>query len=103
MEKEALGTLIEVEKEIHERIEGEKRKAMEMLKTLRNQSLEGLEEEEEALKAFAGKAITDAAANAENEALEIVQHAHAEADRLRVVSEDLLQAAVRKVIDRILP
>jgi vacuolar-type H+-ATPase subunit H len=103
MEKEALETLIEVEKEIHERIELEKRKAMEMVKTVRNQTLESLVKEEEELKASAGKAVADAAENAEKEAFEIVQHAHAEADRLRNISDDLLQSAVRKVIGKILP
>jgi vacuolar-type H+-ATPase subunit H len=103
MEKEGLGTLIEVEREIHERIEREKKKAAEWLETVRNQSLESLMKEEEELKASIEKAMADAVVAAEREALEIVQHAQAEAERLRGISEDLLQVVVRKHIVRILP
>jgi vacuolar-type H+-ATPase subunit H len=103
MENEGLGTLIEVEREIHERIEREKKKAVEWLETVRNQSLESLMKEEEELKASIEKAMADAAVAAEREALEIVQHARAEAERLRGITEDLLQVVVRKHIVRILP
>jgi len=103
MEKEGLGTLIGVEREIHERIEREKKKAGEWLETVRNQSLEGLMKEEEELKASLGRALCDAVVHAEREALEIVKHAQAEAERLKGISEDLLQVVVRKHIVRILP
>ncbi len=103
MEKEGLGTLIEVEREIHERIEREKKKAEEWLETVRKQCLEGLMKEEEELKASLERAMADTAVAAEREALEIVEHAQAEADRLRGISRDLLQVIVMKHVVRILP
>lgn len=103
MEKDILSRVIEVEKEIQERLISERRKAAEWLEKVKREAEEEVLKEDENLKMTCEKMIGDAEARAEKEAAEITGDAASQAGLLSVMSDETLEKIVMKHISSILP
>ena len=103
MEKDILGGVIEVEKEIQERLKNEKKKSQEWLENEKRDAEKQLPLEETALKEAFQKAVEDAKLNAEHKASEVVNKAHADAEMLKGIRDETLKKIVSRHLHRILP
>lgn len=103
MEKDILGKVIEVEKEIQERLRLEKSKSKEWLEGVKREVEEEIAREEERLKGTYNKAVEDARADAEKNASEIFRDAATLAERCHQISDETLKQIIMRHIITILP
>lgn len=103
MEKDILSKVIEVEKEIQERLREEKNKAHEWLEGVRKEIERDVSLQEEQLRDSYIKGKEDAKAEAEREAARIVEDAAALAERYRRISDEALEKIVMRHVLKILP
>jgi len=103
MKEDILRAIIEVEKEIRERIEDEKKKAREEVERFKKEQEREMELEERRLNELIDKAIDDARVDAEREAKRIVDNELMNARRLESFSDDELKAIIARHIRMILP
>ena len=103
MEKDILSKVIEVEKEIQERLREEKNKAHEWLEGVREEIEKGLSLQEEQLRESYTRGKEGAKAEAEREAARIVQDAAILAERYRRISDAALEKIVKRHVVKILP
>jgi vacuolar-type H+-ATPase subunit H len=103
MDKDLLGEVIVVEKEIQKCIELEKVKSREWLEQTRKEFEEEVEREEKNLQESLRQAMEQAAKDAGAKAFDIVRQAELSAGRLAAVKNDTLSRIVEKHVRTILP
>ena len=103
MEKDILSKVIEVEKEIQERLRDEKNKAHEWLEAAKKEIERDISLQEEQLRESYTKDREEAKAEAEREAARIVQDASTLAERYRRISDETLEKIVKRHMLKILP
>lgn len=103
MEKDILSRVIEVEREIQEKLREEKSKAMAWLEEVKKEAEEEIAREEERLKEYYEKTAADADAYAGKQAAELLRDSALEAERLAGISDETLTGMVLKYIPGILP
>jgi vacuolar-type H+-ATPase subunit H len=103
MEKDILSKVIEVEKEIQERLRDEKKKAHEWLEGVKKEIEKDISLQEEQLRDSYTRGREDAKAEAEREAARIVKDADALAERYRRMNDETLQEIVMRHLVKILP
>ena len=103
METDILNAVIQAEREIQQKLEGEQKKAREWLQSVRTETDQALLAEEARLKALLEEAVTDAKAQAERRAEELVASAVRTAKALGAMSEEALRGLVERALIRILP
>jgi vacuolar-type H+-ATPase subunit H len=103
MDKDLLGEVIVVEKEIQKCIELEKVKSREWLEQTRKEFEEEVEREEKNLRESLRQAMEQAAKDAGARAFDIVRQAERTAGRLTAVKNDTLLRIVEKHVRTILP
>ncbi|MCL4457020.1 MAG: hypothetical protein M1147_07915 [Nitrospirae bacterium] len=103
MERDVLNEVIDVERDIRERLLAEKKKAGEWVDEVKKKAEKEILLEEERIKKLFEQAIKDARLNAEKKAHEIIADANEKAERLAAISDEFLIKTIRKHIIRILP
>jgi len=103
MEKDILSKVIEVEREIQERLREEKSKSLEWVERAKKEVEEELAREEEGLKEYCRKTVDDTGAAAEKEAAELLRGSACQAGRLAAISDDVLTGMVLRYIQGIVP
>ncbi len=103
MEKDILSRVIEVEREIQEKLREEKRRTLEWIGEVKKEAEEQLAKEEERVKEFFRKTVDDTGAAAEREAAELLRDSALQGERLAGLGDDALTGVVLKYIWRIVP
>ena len=103
MDKDVLGTILEVEQEIQERIVAEQREAWTMLEGLRQELDAEVEREVERLASVRRSAESAARAKAEEQAALIARRAAVEAERLAGLDDGELERCILRHLVRIMP
>ncbi len=103
MEDDILSKIVEVEKEIQERLEIEKNKAHEWLEKVKKDAEKELITVEKELNESLNQELQDAKQHAEKKASEILLDAQTKAERLEKLSDEILKTVILKHIIRILP
>jgi vacuolar-type H+-ATPase subunit H len=103
MKEDVLDAVVEVEKEIAGNLAHAKSSTAEFLGELRSDSEKEILREEKHLQFALDKAISEAVANSEKKASQILQDADAYANTLATLSDDVLKGIIRKHIAGILP
>ena len=103
MEKDVLGAILEVEREIQERLVAEQSGAWTMLEGLRQELDAETGREEERLTTVRRNAESAARAEAEKQAALIAHRAAAEADRLAGLDDGALERCIMRHLVRIMP
>ena len=103
MEKDILSRVIEVEKEIQEKLREEKGKSLEWLEGVKREAEEELAREEERLREYYQKTLDDTGAVAEKQAAELLRDSVLQAERLSGISDEILGRILLKYLPRILP
>jgi vacuolar-type H+-ATPase subunit H len=103
MENGTLSRIIEVEKELQERFESEKKRSQEWLERVRRESEKELKAEEERAEELLAKSVNDARIRAERKASEIIDNARKKAWYLKSLNDDNLKAILVRHINKILP
>jgi vacuolar-type H+-ATPase subunit H len=102
-EKDILGEVIEVEREIQERLKAEKEKASKWLEEEKRKDKEREEEERKRLDEALRRDISDAEAEARRKADDVLENAEKLAERLGALGDEALGPLVLRHIERILP
>lgn len=103
MEDDILAKVVEVEKEIQERIEIEKEKSRQWLDNVRKDTDKKLADTEAGLAESLEKAVMDARNNAENRASALLKDAGKLAEKFRGLSDETLTSIIIKHMSSILP
>ncbi|HXX81802.1 MAG TPA: hypothetical protein VEI46_09645 [Thermodesulfovibrionales bacterium] len=103
MEKDILSKVIEVEKEIQERLREEKNKAHAWLEGVKTEIEKDISLQEEQLRESYTRGREDAKAEAERKAAKIVKDAASLAERYRQISDETLEKIVKRHMVKILP
>jgi vacuolar-type H+-ATPase subunit H len=103
MKDEILSAVVEVEKEIVEKIAGEKKRTTEHLKQLREETEREISVEEERLRHALERSVSEACVKAKIKASRILEEAESDAAALTRISDEALKDILRKHIVRILP
>lgn len=103
MKDDVLGAVIEAEKEIAGNLAHEKSSAAEFLGKLKSDSEKEIRREEKHLQFALDKAVSEAVANSEKKASQILQDADVYANTLATLCDDVLKVIIRKHIAGILP
>jgi vacuolar-type H+-ATPase subunit H len=103
MEKDILTKVIEVEKEIQEKLREEKSKAHEWLEGVKKEIEKDISLQEEQLRELYTRGREDAKAEAEREAARVVQDAATLAERYRRIGDETLEKIVKRHVVKILP
>lgn len=103
MEKDILSRVIEVEKEIQERLRAEKERSVEWLEKVKREAEEAVASDEERLKESFENAKVCSAAGADRKAAEILRKAAEEEERISAISDETLGRIIMKHLALILP
>jgi len=103
MERDILGSVIEIEEEIKSRLEAERKKAEEWLGKIKKDTEEEAGRQEDSLQEAFQAALETERENAGKRASEILDHAKARAERLENLHDEILRGIISKYIIRILP
>lgn len=103
MKKSILNEVIEVERDIQERLMVEKKKASEWVDEVKKKAEKDILSEEERIKKLFEQAIKNARLDAEKEEQEIIADANEKAMRLAAIDDEFLIKIVKKHIIGILP
>lgn len=103
MEKDILSKVLEVEREIQERLREEKSRSLEWSEGVRKEVEEELAREEKVLKDCYRKVLDDARLAAEKEAAELLRDSALQSERLTAIGDDALTGIVLKYVRRIVP
>ena len=103
MDDDILSQVVEVEKEVQQRIEIEKKMSQEWLENVKKEAEEKVLIEEKELKKNVTDSISIARLNAEKKAEAIISDANVEAERIEKLDDDILKNIIIKPIIRILP
>ena len=103
MEKDILSKVIEVEREIQEKLRGEKSRSLEWIERARKEAKEELAAEEERLREYYEKAMDTIGAEAGKQADEVLRNSAVQAERLSGISDDTLRRILLRYLPGILP
>ncbi len=103
MDDDILSQVVEVEKEVQNRIEIEKKMSQEWLENAKREAEEKVLIEEKELKKNINDSISKARLNAGEKAEAIIRDANIEAERLEKLGDDILKNIILKHIIKILP
>ncbi len=103
MEEDILGRVIEVEKEVQQKFEIEKKMSQEWLENVKKDAEKKVLAEEKDLKEAFHEAIKKAKLDAEKKAADIIKDADEEAERLKGLGDEILKKVILSHIYRILP
>lgn len=103
MEKDILTAIVEVEKEIRERLAAERSSAEARLEQLRRDGEEEVSREEERLKIELHNRLAAAKAEVEKRAAVLVGDASAQAEKLAGLDEETLRRHIMRHLTRIAP
>ena len=103
MDDHILSQVVEVEKEVQQRIEIEKKKSQEWLVNAKSEEDEKVLLEEKKLEKSVNESISKARVNAQKKAEAIINDAHIEAERLGKLGDDILKKIILKHFIKILP
>jgi vacuolar-type H+-ATPase subunit H len=103
MGNDILHEVIAVETEIQRNIEIEKKKTNEWIEKVKRDAEDEIGLEEERIKESVAQALSDAKADAERKAAEIIEKAVARAEILKGFDSESLREIIMKRIVRILP
>ena len=98
MATDLLGTIIEVERQIHEQLAAERRSAGEKLERLREELRHEEEQDAELLAASRERAVAAARRVAQEQAAMLVRHATARAEQLERLGDEVLESYLRKFL-----
>jgi vacuolar-type H+-ATPase subunit H len=103
MDDDILSKVVEVEKEVQQRIKIEEKMSQEWLENAKSEAEEKVLIEEKELKRNVHESIGKARLNAEIKAEAITRDANSEAKRLEKLDDDTLKKIISKHIIKILP
>ena len=103
MEKDILSRVIEVEKEIQERLRTEKERSVEWLEKVKREAEEAVAGDEERLRESFEDAKACSVADADKKAAEIMRKAAEEEKRISAISDGTLGRIIMKHLALILP
>lgn len=103
MEKDILTKVIEVEKEIQDTLDGEKRRSEEWVEKVRMEIEEEVIKEDEDLKKSFKETEGIVMAEIKNKSSEILEGASRQAERLSKISDEDLNEIIKRYIMSILP
>ncbi|RJQ47039.1 MAG: hypothetical protein C4538_05720 [Nitrospiraceae bacterium] len=103
MERDIIGSVIEVEEEIRKKLEAEEKKAREWLEQVRNDAEQEIKREETSIQQDFAETIQNEKAAAEKEASETLKGVKDKAGRLDVLTDTVLNEIISRHIIMILP
>jgi vacuolar-type H+-ATPase subunit H len=103
MKDDVLSKVVEVEKEIRNRIQIETGKAREWLDKIRSQCDEKISQEETEKSTSLDKTLKDASAEAEKKASAILTGVQDKAEKIEALNDDVLKKIIKRHITGILP
>jgi vacuolar-type H+-ATPase subunit H len=103
MEKDVLSTIIEIEKEIEERLDGERRKAVQWLDSAKKEIEVELAANVRELKDSLLESVDIARENAEKQASAILSEAAKQSRLLSEIGDETLKRIITEHLCRILP
>jgi len=103
MDDDILSKVVEVEKEVRQKIDIEKKMSGEWLENIKKEAAQKILAEEEALEKTFSSAIKKAKADAAGKTAAIINNADREAERLKGLSDNILKKAILEHISKILP
>lgn len=103
MEKNILSKVVEVEREIQQRIEAEEINAKEWIEKVKKEVGDGIAREEAGLKEAFNIALKEARTVAERKASEIMSEVFSLEERLKAISDETLKEIIMRHITNILP
>ncbi len=103
MEEDILGKVVEIEKEIHQRLETEKEKSAEWLAKAREDVEKEVNKTKEDLKGSLDAAIKEARAVSGEKASQIIEDAKLSAEKLEGLGSEKLREIILRHISTILP
>ncbi|MCK5506578.1 MAG: hypothetical protein KAJ10_15550 [Thermodesulfovibrionia bacterium] len=103
MDDDILSKVVEVEKEVQQRIGIEKNMSREWLENVKRDAEEKILREEKALKTALDEAISKTNINSGKKAIEIIKDANTEAEKLERLGNDILKKIIMKHTFMILP
>lgn len=101
MEHDILSRVLEVEKEIQEKLREEKARSLERIEKLRREAEEEIAREEERIKGWCREALGEARLAAEREAAELVRNSALQSGRLAALGDEVLSGIVLNYVRRI--
>ena len=103
MDDDILSKVVEVEREVQQSIEIEKKMSQEWLGNTKREAEEKVRTEEKELRRNLNDAISNARLNAGKKAGDIIKNVNNEANRLETLDDDILKKIILQHIIRILP
>jgi vacuolar-type H+-ATPase subunit H len=103
MEEDILSKVVEVEEEIKQRLEIERKKSRAWIDKMRNDAENEIIAAESGLKESLESVINNAKKNYEEKASKILKNANLKAERFEGLSNEILKGIIKKHISRILP
>jgi transcriptional regulator NrdR family protein len=103
MEDDILAKVVEVEKEVQQRLVVEEKMSQEWLENVKKDAEEKVISEEKVLKDAINEAISKARLNAEQKGEAIIKNVNIEAKKLEEIGDDVLKKIVLEHIIKILP
>jgi vacuolar-type H+-ATPase subunit H len=98
-----LSTVIEVEREIQERLDGEKKNSREWLERAKAETELTITREQERLAKVNEESISRAKEEAERRVAELLAKAELDADRISGITDELLRSVAERCLPRVLP
>jgi vacuolar-type H+-ATPase subunit H len=103
MDDDILSKVVEVEKDVQQRIGIEKNMSREWLENVKRDAEEKILREEKELKTALDEAIRKTNISSEKKAIEIIKDANTEAEKLERLGNDILKKIIMKHTFMILP
>jgi vacuolar-type H+-ATPase subunit H len=103
MDDDILSKVVEVEKEVQQRLEIEKKMSQEWLEKAERDAEEKVLAEEAEIKEAFNFALKNAKLNAEEKTASIIKNANEEAERLQALGDEIFKKILLKHISIILP
>lgn len=103
MEDDVIGKVVEVEKEIADKIEIEKKMSQQWLEGKKREAEENISREDADFKESLNRSVQSARLAAESRAAAIIQDAEDEAARFNRLGDEAIKALLLKHLSRILP
>jgi vacuolar-type H+-ATPase subunit H len=98
-----LSTVIEVEREIQERLDGEKKNSREWLERVKAETELTITREQERLAKAGEESLARAKEEAERRVEELLAKAELDADRISRITDELLRAVAGRYLPRVIP
>ena len=103
MDDDILSRVVEVEREVQQRLDVEKKMSLDWIEKVKKEAEERVVAEEKKLKEEMGQDLQEAKLEAEKGAAAIIEDAYDEAARLRDIGDEILKKTIRKHLSTILP